>query len=78
MNWVDFLHADSDEIIFGSKTDNPTLNVWLLNVGVVCSSTFSYWSGCTGKWQQVYKVQVQCGLLFIVEKLLFVILCATW
>ena len=40
MNWADCFHADSDEIIFSSKTGNPTLHVWLLNAGVDCSCTF--------------------------------------
>ena len=32
MNWDGFLDVDSAAIIFG-LTDNPTLLLWLLNVG---------------------------------------------
>ena len=32
LNLTDFLYADSDAIVFG-QTDNPTLHLWILNVG---------------------------------------------
>ena len=57
MNGADFLHNDSDAIIFG-QTVNLTLHLWLLNAGgpltVVLVQYESNIAKITFKWEKIY------------------------